>query len=189
VECRGPGSPVALQYTSWTDSRIVIDGFGPQYGSQYKVAPGDEASVVVQSTAGGGTSATWKGTIVDGAPPPLSPNGPTPQVAAVHFSRIGPNMHIEVLGAGFGPAPGSFPAVSTLYVFKMTDVSQGGWSAGGPGSPVALQYTSWTDSRIVIDGFGPQYGSQYKVTPGDVVSLFLQNSRGPEFTIWNGQMR
>jgi hypothetical protein len=53
---------------------------------------------------------------------------------------------------------------------------------------VQLQYTSWTDAHIVISGFGPQYGSQYNVASGDSVSIFVQNTAGPEFMIWNGTL-
>ena len=187
----GNGSPVYLQYTSWTDSRIVIDGFGSQYGGQYKLSVGDTVSIYVQSTAAGaaGASTTWTGTLKSTPPPPLDPDGPTPQVCTATFNEIGQNMQIVLDGAGFGTAPRTLPVVYDLTELSFTDVTQGGWSAGGNGSPVYLQFASWTDSRIVIDGFGSQYGTTYKVVDGDQVSIFVQNSAGPEFTVWTGALK
>jgi hypothetical protein len=51
-----------------------------------------------------------------------------------------------------------------------------------------MRFTSWADGRIVIDGFGTQYGGTYKVASGDVVRLYIKNSMGPEFTIWTGDL-
>jgi protein involved in polysaccharide export with SLBB domain len=184
----GNGSPVYLQYTSWTDSRIVIDGFGSQYGSQYKMSVGDTVSIFVQSTKAGSGSATWTGTLESTPAPPLHAGGPTPQVCTVKFTEIGQNMQIVLDGAGFGTAPTTLPVVYNLAPFKFIDTTQGGWNAGGNGSPVYLQFSYWTDSHIVIDGFGSQYGTTYKVADGDAVSIVIQNSGGPEFTIWTGKL-
>ena len=109
-------------------------------------------------------------------------------VAAVYFSQIGQNMHIEVDGAGFGPAPTTMPLDGYTNYFTLTDISQGGWTAGGPPSHVALKYISWTDTAIVIDGFGTQYGGPYKVASGDSIAIKVQHTTGPEFTIWTGTL-
>jgi protein involved in polysaccharide export with SLBB domain len=183
----GAGCPVYLQFTSWSDTAIVIDGFGTQYGSQYKVASGDAVAILVQN-AQGPEFTVWNGTLQEGTPPPPDPNGPAPRVASVTFSQVGANLNIEVDGSGFGHAPTTLPATGYLNQFRLTDSTQGGWCSGGAGCPVYLQFTSWTDGRIVISGFGTQYGSQYKVASGDAVSILVQNAQGPEFTIWNGTL-
>ena len=182
----GPNQPVYLQYTSWTDSRIVIDGFGTQYGGQYTVADGDQVSIFIQNSSGPEFT-VWSGKLKEsgGAPRPYPLD---PRVTSVTFDGVGQDMHIEVDGAGFGTAPHTLPAVGYLPQFWITDITQGGWSAGGPNQPVYLQYTSWTDERIVIDGFGTQYGGQYTVASGDQVSIYVENSSGPEFTIWTGEL-
>jgi hypothetical protein len=187
--CAGrSGCAVNLQYTSWTDSTIVIDGFGPQYPNYGKVVAGDAVSIFLQNSHGPEFT-VWTGTLQAGTPPAPDPLGPTPRVATVTFSQIGQNLHIEVDGSGFGTAPGVLPAVANLNQFGITDVAQGGWCAGRIGCPVSLHYTSWTDSTIVVDGFGPQYGGTYKVVAGDAVSIFVQNSPGPEFQIWTGTLQ
>ena len=180
--------PVALQYTSWADTRIVIDGFGPTYGGTNRMLPGDRVSIFVQGT-GSTASTTWTGTIQNEAPPPCDPGGPTPRVTSVNFSGIGQNMHIEVLGCGFGNAPVGLPAVGNLGVFGIYDNTQGNWCAGRTNCPVALQYTTWSDGRIAIDGFGPTYGGTNKVAANDAVSIYIQNSGGPEFMVWSGTLQ
>lgn len=113
--------------------------------------------------------------------------GTTPTIRTVHFSRIGPDLHIEVDGTGFGAAPQTLPIVANIDQFQFTDVTQGGWTAGRNNvSSIQLQYASWTDTRIVVDGFDSQYGGQNKVSPGDKVTLYVQNASGPEFAIWSG---
>ena len=187
--CAGSnGCAVYLQYTSWSDTAIVVDGFGLQYGRPYKMLLGDMVSIFVQSTAVASNTITFTCTLQDDPLPRPDYGGPTPEVSSVEFSQIGQNMHIEVDGAGFGSAPTTLPAVGLLNQFYITDTTQGGWCAGANGCAVYLHYTSWTDARIVIDGFGPQYGGQYKVASGDAVSIYIQNAQGPEFMIWTGTL-
>jgi hypothetical protein len=81
------------------------------------------------------------------------------------------------------------PATGELAEFGITDVTQGGWCAGRNRCPVYLQFTSWSDAKIVIAGFGTQYGSPDKVVAGDTVSIFVENSPGPEFTVWTGTLQ
>src|SRR5262249_54234275 len=139
--CAGkPGCPVYLQYTSWTDTEIVVDGFGLQYGSPYKVAEDDKVSIFVQNNPGP-EFAIWTGKLNPSAPPALDPSGPTPQIEKVTFTDIGQNMHIQIDGAGFGNAPATLPVDNQLDQFSITDTSAA-WCAGKPGCEVYLQYTS-----------------------------------------------
>jgi hypothetical protein len=201
----GWSGAVPLQFTLWSDVRIVADGFGsvyswtkPQYGGQYTVSPGDKVTIMVKN-AQSGLSITWTGTLRAEAPPALDPGGPTPIVAAMHFSKIGKNLHIEVDGAGFAalPSGASLPVTGCSNYFLFSDVSQGGWDAGYGNCALGLQYTTWTDTRIVVDGFGTQYGGvnsqggggQYKVSPGDKVVIEVRNSTSGEFTIWTGTLQ
>jgi hypothetical protein len=55
------------------------------------------------------------------------------------------------------------------------------WAAGHNGDTVTLNYESWTDSRIVISGFGADYrgGSEdWIARPGDAVAVTLFNNPG-----------
>jgi hypothetical protein len=187
--CAGrTGCAVYLQFTSWTDTSIAIDGFGTQYGGNNKVAAGDVVEIYLQHS-GGPLFMIWTGTLKEGTPPGPDPGGPTPRIETVAFSAIGQGLHIQVDGSGFGNAPVTLPALGQLGQFGITDVSQGGWCAGRTGCAVYLQFTSWTDTRIIIDGFGTQYGGNNKVVAGDAVSIYLQHSGGPEFAIWEGTLQ
>lgn len=114
-------------------------------------------------------------------------------ITAVHASRIGQNLHLEVIGSGFGPAPMVLPAVAILGSFRIVDSTQGSWCAGGanPNCPVSLQCTSWTDTRIVIDGFGAEYGGQYKMLEGDSVKITVRSTdpaAGGAMSVWTGTL-
>jgi len=181
--------PVSLQYTTWNDGLIVIDGFGPQYGANVtnKVAVNDAVSIYVQN-AHGPEFMVWTGVLQASPAPGPDPGGPTPRVASVTFSQVGATMHIEVDGSGFGTQPIGLPATTNIAQFQLQDVTQAGWCAGHVNCPVTLQYTSWTDTKIVVGGFGPQYGGLNQVVSGDAVSFYVQNSGGPEFMVWSGTL-
>jgi hypothetical protein len=197
---------IPLQYTQWSDVRIVVDGFASvygwttlQYGGQYQVSPGDKVAILVKNYQSG-LSTRWTGTLRAEAPPALDPGGPTPIIVAMHFSNIGKNLRIEVDGAGYAAYPTNYPALPVTGCdndFLFTDVSQGGWRAGHGGCTLALHYTSWTDTRIVVDGFGAQYGGvntqggggQYQVSPGDKVVIQIRNVTSGEFTVWTGTLQ
>jgi len=184
--CAGyPGCAANLQYTSWTDTKIVIDGFGAEYGGVKTLSVGDQVQIYVKGSSG--ENVTWTGTFVPKAPPPLNHGGPTPQVCSVNFSQVGQNLRIVVEGAGFGTAPRTLPAVTQLSQFQIADVTAGNWCAGYPGCAANLQYSVWTDSEIVIDGFGAEYGGVRQVQENDSISIFVRNP-STEFTIWTGPL-
>ncbi|HVC80747.1 MAG TPA: trypsin-like peptidase domain-containing protein, partial [Chloroflexota bacterium] len=176
----------ALQYTSWTDTRIVINGFGSTFNSGDALTAGDNVSIQVQNAAST-ESITWTGTLRAEAPPAPDVGGPTPVVTSVRFSNIGPSMRIEVDGAGFGKPSFTLPYVGEMPDFLFTDVTHS-WSAGQPGRG-ALQYTSWTDTRIVINGFGSTFNGGDILTAGDNLSILVQNAASNEFMIWTGILR
>jgi hypothetical protein len=173
-----------LQYTLWTDTRIVVDGLDPNANST--ITPGDSVSITIRNTTST-ESTLWTGVIKAEAPPPLDPGGPTPIIAAIQFSRIGPKLHIEIDGAGFGPAGIGMPLVGTVPNFSFQDVSRN-WGAGMTNdSEENLQYTSWSDTRIVVDGLDPNANST--ITPGDSGSIFIQNATSTEVARWTGIIR
>ena len=44
------------------------------------------------------------------------------------------------------------------------------------------------DTRIVVSGFGTQYGGQYLIGSGDSIRLLVRNAVGPELTFWAGTL-
>src|SRR6185437_10812221 len=113
--------------------------------------------------------------------------GATPTISAVHFSNIGPNLRIEVDGAGFGLPTVAMPYVGEVPNFLFTDVTHN-WSFGQPGQG-NLQYTSWTDTRIVINGFGSSFNASYILTAGDSITIKVQNTTSQETVTWTGILR
>ena len=159
---------------------------GPHTGGN----AGDDTGGAAGTAAGNALSCGNEGPEVPQTGTAVQSDSGAPSIEKVYVSRIGQDIHIEVDGDGFGTAPHTLPAVGYLPQFSITDITQGGWSAGGPNQPVYLQYTSWTDSRIVIDGFGTQYGGQYEMSVGDEVSIFVQSTKsGGLSTTWNGTLK
>jgi serine/threonine-protein kinase len=170
-----------LTFTSWSDSVVAVSGFGGQ--------PGD-AVIVVLWNAASGTAATWGGNVPTTAV--------TPRIASVRISGTGPNVRIVVQGSGFGPAPATMPAEGSsgnLKYFHFLDFRShcGGkawlFDAGFRGDSVTLGYRSWSNSQIVISGFGGTYGEGCAVyQPGDPIAIAVWNTtdgKGPA-TAWGG---
>ena len=174
-----------LQYTSWTDTRIVVNGFGSSFKASDILAAGDTIAIEVQNTKS--TEFTiWTGMLRAGVSPAPDFGGPTPVITGVRFSNIGPNMRIEVDGGGFGSPAVTMPYVGEVSNFLFTDVTHN-WSFGQPGQG-NLQYTSWTDTRVVINGFGTSFNASYALAAGDSVAIQVQNAKSTEFAIWTGTL-
>jgi hypothetical protein len=76
------------------------------------------------------------------------------------------------------------PYVGVLPYFGFTDTARS-LNAGESGDALGLQYISWTDSRIVVNGFDAHYGGGWIVTPGDSVALTVINGHS---TAWTGSL-
>jgi hypothetical protein len=174
-----------LTYQSWSDTQIQLSGFGGQ--------PGDAITVAIWNPSTG-AGATWGGNVPGGSG--------TPQISSVTFSGSGTNLQIYVNGSGFGSAPIDMPFTGDLNQFIFQDhfthsPGTGSFEAGGNrwghGTPdsVTLNYQSWSDSQIVINGFAGAYGQGNNVLQnGDPVTIVLWNSSdtdqtGPQ-TAWAG---
>lgn len=138
---------------SWGDDAIQIDGFGSAYGSSgWTVAAGD--NVTIKVTANGQT-ASWSGTI---------PAAST-AITAVHLSGSGANLALVIDGTGFGSAPEAMPYVGNLADFALNDTTGANWSAGATGDGYTLDYESWTDTQIVVDGISGTFPTNPSESP------------------------
>jgi TPR repeat protein len=115
--------------------------------------------------------------------PPPSPQ-PSPQVAdgLPHISSIVAtpipnssrgrsflNWKFTITGSGFGQKQ---PFTGTSDAIKMRDLAGTGWNAASPGCTVGIKVSSWTDSRITIEGFVGAYdGGDYVARPGDQIQF------------------
>jgi hypothetical protein len=85
---------------------------------------------------------------------------------------------ITIRGSGFGTRPAYTGDSDAIRVSDLTRNWNAGWANDPGGDKVTLSVASWTDTRIVIAGFGGAYGSeQNSVAAGDNLS----------FQVWNAQ--
>jgi len=176
-----------INYLSWTNTEIKVTGFTGDPGDQIVVALWNP-----QTRQG----ATWGGNI----PSEFS----APQIKSVAFADIGKDLHITVKGTGFGAAPPGVPGLGANSYFQFCDYriaknsSQPTLFCAGyeGGSQLEVNYVSWTNTEIVIQGFNPQYGQQgWTVKVGDAVTLRLYYT-GDEYhgltgvpqTAWGGRL-
>jgi hypothetical protein len=180
------GDGNGLTYESWSDSQVQVSGFGGQ--------PGDAVAIALWNPTSG-FGATWGGNVPGGSG--------APQITSVTFSGTGQNLQIDIHGSGFGSAPVAMPYTGDLNQFSLGDFQThcgGGssqfevgslrWGNGSPDS-LTLNYQSWSDSEIVIDGFSGTYGQGCDIVQnGDPMIITLWNSTdtgqtGPQ-TAWGG---
>ena len=171
------GDALGLTYNSWSDTQIVVSGFECQ--------PGYAIYLCIMNPSSG-LSATWGGNV---------PGVVTPQITAVTFSGSGQNLQIIVQGSGFGNAPVAMPFTGNLnyFAFVSPAVFWAGGGCWGQGSPcsVTLNYQSWSDTEIVINGFAGSYGQGgATLQSGDPVDIVIWNSGDTDYTgpqtAWGG---
>ena len=164
------GDANTLTYQSWSDSQIQVSGFSGQAGDAIEIS-------VWNPTIGNG--ATWGGNLPDGSG--------TPRITAVTFSGSGSSLQVTIAGSGFGSAPASMPFAGDVNQFlfgdQRTHSGSGGFEAGGSrwghGSPdsVTVNFQSWSDNQIVINGFAGTYGQgNAALQNGDPVYIVVWNS-------------
>jgi hypothetical protein len=168
-----PQGPQSVDIKQWNDSYIELSGLTS--------TPGNTAVIAIKNDSLGKGGKTVDATI-------NLPGGPQgPKIRRISFHRQHKHLKIIVDGRGFGAAPAGIPGnIDTNYFQFWIWVTNGiqsnyPWSAGHPGNSVTLNYESWTDSRIVITGFGPDYhgGSEdWVARPGDAVAVTLSNNPG-----------
>jgi hypothetical protein len=128
----------------------------------------------------------------------------TPQISSVAFAGGGTNLQIYIRGSKFGSAPTKLPFTGDLNQFILQDhfthSGTGSFEAGGSRwghgtDSVTLNYCSWSDNQIVINGFSGSYGQTGDETlqNGDPVTIVIWNSSdtsdtGPQ-TAWGGLVK
>jgi len=158
---------------TWTDTYIEL--------KRLAAAPGTTAIFAIKNDSLGPAGKTV--TITANLP-----GGPAaPVIRRIAFFRDHQRLKLRVDGKGFGEAPAGVPGDTDLVYFQFWiwvtggDVHNYPWAAGHNGDDVTLKYESWTDSRIVISGFGADYrgGSEdWVARPGDAVAVTLFNNPG-----------
>ncbi len=152
------GDANPLTYQSWTGSQVVVSGLG--------ASPGD-ALVLAFWNSATGAGVSWGGDV-----PPVPPG---PVIKSVTFSGSASDPEVTITGSGFGPAPQPMPYTGTLQNFILSDwraYHAGSGPAGTWSSSVTETFRCWSDSKIVISGFGGAFGtSPNTLQAGDPISI------------------
>lgn len=123
--------------------------------------------------------------------PNPQPNPQTPQVTGVSFSGSGQNTTITITGSGFGQAPQALPYNGDLSDFAFNTSL---WQAGTGSNAVTLNYTSWSSTQIVINGFGDQYGQgpsyqdNWQLVPNGAYWVTVTNPQSGQSTQYDGTL-
>jgi hypothetical protein len=111
-----------------------------------------------------------------------------PKIGSVSFAGSGKTLQMTITGSGFGTAPLGVPSEFILPFFSFIDQPfdssqwQAGYSGCGNADSVALDYASWSNTKILISGFGTKYGRgphgqrNWTVATGDIIAIAVANS-------------
>ncbi|HEY3638172.1 MAG TPA: hypothetical protein VGK90_08455, partial [Rhizomicrobium sp.] len=136
------------------------------------IPKGDALRVAVYNQTAGNVGA-WGGRISHAKETP-----PPPHIGTILRSGSGQNLTVTINGSGFGPAPSEVGQNTNSPFFVLTDYNAMApgtngfpWNAGFCGANdcngVTIGYVSWTDTQIVVSGFGSDYGVNFLVNPRD----------------------
>ncbi|HEX4159877.1 MAG TPA: hypothetical protein VHY79_15530 [Rhizomicrobium sp.] len=152
-----------INVTDWSDTSITVTGIA--------IAKGDALRIAVYNQTAGNVGA-WGGRI--------SHSPGTPHIGSIVASGSGQSLTVTINGSGFGDAPDIIGQNTNSPFFVFTDYNAMApgtdgfpWNAGFCGANdcngVTIGYVSWTDTQIVVSGFGSQYdnGSNWVVNPND----------------------
>jgi hypothetical protein len=105
-------------------------------------------------------------------------NTDMPQISNISAVLPQQLQKITIQGHGFGTRPPYTGDSDFLQVSDLTRNWDGGWSKDPGTDKVGLEVTSWTDTKIVIEGFTGEYGAgQWSLGEGDNI----------RFRVWNPQ--
>lgn len=108
----------------------------------------------------------------------LATSSPAPvQIQDVIVHSSGNNLTFTINGEGFGLAPAGVPGTTMGSFFTFQDLTQG-WKAGSTLSGLAITYSDWNNSQIVITGI-ENYGRGTEVIqPGDNCEITVTSPSG-----------
>jgi hypothetical protein len=153
----------SINVTAWSDTSVTVTGIAASEGDGLRIA-------LYNQTAGNVDA--WGGHVgrkADGVP----------HITTITTAGSGANLTVTISGSGFGAAPAGLIGQNTNSpFFVLTD-----WNADAPGTDgfpwnagfcgandcnaVTVLYQSWTDTEVVIAGFGSAYGGNWTVNPRD----------------------
>jgi hypothetical protein len=181
---------IGIILESWSDTEIVLGGFGTVLSTsgQWNLEPGDQIRIMVKVS---GKIASYS-TVVEGSQPNTS-NGLAPVISSVSPISTDQLQTIVITGSGFGDTQpqlmdlgdGSVNTVGggDTPVIQIHNDGWKGWMAGVRDSPetawclIGIILESWSDTEIVIGGFGTALSS-YSLNAGDPMRIVVLTSGG-----------
>jgi len=161
-----------INVTSWSDTSITVTGIA--------VSKGDSVLVGVYNQTLGNVD-TWGG-------PVIKQKKDTPIISSIAKSGEGADLNLTITGSGFGPAPSGIGDNFESPFFVFTDYNaqlpgsdgfpwNGGFCGQNDCNAVTVNISSWTDTQIVMDGFGTSYGNDWVVNPHDAFCVGIWSSQ------------
>lgn len=172
VDLGGSKLPQPITVTAWSPKSITISGVmaSPKAAlivDVYNDATGQAGAIGVSTTRFAG-----------------------PKITGVTAAGTGQNLQITVNGSGFGAAPSEVGQNTNSPYMLVTDFNNGStgtggfaWHAGFCGSQqcdgVTMGYQSWSDTQIVMSGYGSVYGAEnWSVNSGDAFCVAVWPTTG-----------
>lgn len=157
---------LALDVTAWSDTSVTV--------ANLPAAAGTALRATIYNAALG-TTESWAGL--------TARNRTLPVITGIATAGSGATRTITITGSGFGPAPAAVGSTANTPYLVVTTFNRAApftdgfpWNAGFCGmtdcNGVTTTYTSWSDTQIVIGGFGGLYGNgAWTANPGDNICV------------------
>ena len=196
----GPPDLIGVILLSWTNTHIVLGGFGSGLGSQFswnQVLQGDTLQIQIQTVSGFATYNTIAVSSQSNQNPTSGSAGVAPEISSVSPISATLLQTITIKGSGFGNiqpqllniGDGSVDTVgggSTPIIKIYDEASLKGWEAGVQDGPttgsdsIGVILVSWSNTEIVLGGFGSALNtnSQWTLSPGDPLLIIVQTTNG-----------
>jgi hypothetical protein len=194
-----PKTSIGIYLTSWSDTEIVLDGFGTALNvnshESWNIKAGDPLIVNVQTASGQAACPT---TVV-ASPSDIPNSGMQPVISSVSPISTARLQTISIHGSGFGNTQprvmelgdGSVDTVGggTSPVIRIYDQNgYGSWQAGVQDNPnsgadsIGIVLVSWSDTEIVLGGFGAALGTngqgEWSISSGDQLLIAVLSANG-----------
>jgi hypothetical protein len=161
-----------INVTSWSDTSITVTGIAAKKGDSIRIG-------VYNQTLG--NVDTWGG-------PVGTQKKDTPRVTSITRSGSGATLTLTITGSGFGAAPSGIGDNFSSPFFVFTDYNaalpgtdgfpwNGGFCGANDCNAVLINMTSWSDTQIVMGGFGDMYGNDWVVNPHDAFCVGIWSSQ------------
>ena len=182
---------IGIILVSWSDTEIVLGGFGSALGAtggQWVISPGDPILTDVQTVNG---EANYTTTVVSSQPNqnPVSSSQAPPEISSVSPIADVRLQTIIIQGSGFGDV---LPQTQSLGDGSVDFVDGGptpalqvrdnclinGWNAGLECNGIGIILVSWSDTKIVLGGFGTELSTngqgRWNMMPGDPIQILVK---------------